>query len=89
MALFNREPAVIIGIVAACTLAVIQTLAGEGIIGADVADTVSKAIDPAGGWLLPIVLGIITRFVVFSPATAQKLRDEVPPGYVPAGEAVG
>lgn len=65
--ILKREPAVVIGIVAACTLAVIQTLAGEGIIGTDVADTIGKALDPTTGWALPIIVGIVTRFFV-SPA---------------------
>jgi amino acid permease len=64
----KREPAVVIGIVAAVILAVIQTLAGQGVLGTDVADTFAKALDPTTGWALPIVLGIVTRFFV-SPAT--------------------
>lgn len=65
----KREPAVVIGILAAVALAVVQTLAGEGVIGADIADTIGKALDPTTGWALPIVVGIITRFFV-SPATS-------------------
>jgi hypothetical protein len=89
MALFKREPAVVIGIVAACALAVVQTLAGEGVLRGDVAATIEGAISPESGWAIPIILGIVTRFFVYSPATAAKLKAEVPPGYVAAGEAVG
>ena len=69
--ILGREPAVIIGIAAACVLAVIQTLAGEGVIGSDVADTFAKAFDPTTGWALPIIVGIITRFFVFAPKTVE------------------
>ena len=66
----SREPAVIIGIIAACLWAVVQTLSGQGVIGADVAATIGLAIDPAqGGWLIPLVVGIVTRFFVYAPAT--------------------
>ena len=84
MSILNREPAVIIGVVAACVLAVFQTLTAEGIVGADVADTVVKALDPTTGWALPIIIGIVTRFFVFSPAKAKELEAMVPEGYVPA-----
>lgn len=83
MGLLNREPAVIVGIVAAVIIAVIQTLTSNGVIGADVLDTVEKALSPNGGWALPILVGIVTRFLVFSPAKAAELKAEVPPGYVP------
>ena len=63
----KREPAVVIGIIAACLLAVVQVLGGEGIIGQDLADTIGKALDPTTGWAIPVVVGIITRFFV-SPA---------------------
>lgn len=63
----RHEPAVVIGVIAAAVLAAIQSLAGNGVIGADIADTISKALDPTTGWAIPIVLGIVTRFFV-SPA---------------------
>ena len=63
----KREPAVVIGIIAAAILAAVQVAAGEGILGADIADTIGKALDPTTGWALPIIVGIITRFFV-SPA---------------------
>ncbi len=69
----RKEPAVVIGILAACILAVVNTLAGQGVIGTDVADTIGRAIDPNalpnGGWALPIVVGLVTRFFVYSPPT--------------------
>lgn len=79
MALLKKEPAVIIGVLAACVLAVVQTLAGEGVIGADLSDTVTKALDPTTGWALPIILGIVTRFFVYSPAKADELLHTPPP----------
>ena len=64
----KREPAVAIGIVAACIVAVLSTLAGEGVLGQDVVDTIGSAIDPGrNGWLLPILAGLVTRAFV-SPA---------------------
>lgn len=84
MNILKREPAVIIGIVAACVLAVVSTLQGEGIIRDDIAATIGQALDPTTGWALPIIIGIITRFFVFSPAKAAELKAEVPSGYVPA-----
>lgn len=68
----KREPAVIIGIVAAVLLAVVQSLAGQGVIGTDISDTIGKALDPTSGWAIPIVLGIVTRFFV-SPAAKPGL----------------
>lgn len=64
---FRNEPAVVIGILAAAALAAIQSLAGNGVIEADIAATIGRAIDPSSGWALPIVVGVITRFFV-SPA---------------------
>jgi hypothetical protein len=69
----KREPAVIIGIVAAAILAALQSLAGSGVLGQDVVDTIAMAIDPArGGWFLPIILAVITRLFV-SPAAKPGL----------------
>lgn len=67
MTRIKRDPAVVIGIIAAAILAAVQVAAGEGILGADIADTIGKALDPTTGWALPIIVGIITRFFV-SPA---------------------
>lgn len=69
MSLFQKEPAVIIGIIAAAVLAAIQSLSGNGVISPDLAETVRKAIDPSGGWAIPIIVAIITRFAVYSPNT--------------------
>lgn len=67
IAKIKGEPAFVIGTVAAVILAVLQTLAGRGIVGTDVLDTVARAIDPTTGWAIPIILGFVTRFFV-SPA---------------------
>lgn len=68
----KREPAVVIGIIAAAALAAIQSLAGNGVIGQDVADTIGKAFNPDGGWAIPIIVAVITRFFV-SPAAKPGL----------------
>jgi uncharacterized membrane protein YeaQ/YmgE (transglycosylase-associated protein family) len=84
MTLFQKEPAVIIGIIAAAIIAVVQSLQGNGVLDGSIADIIANAISPESGWLLPIIIGIVTRFAVFSPAKAAELKAEVPPGYVPA-----
>lgn len=63
----KREPAVVIGSIAAVILAAIQAAAGENLLPANIADIVAKALDPTGGWAIPIIVAIITRFFV-SPA---------------------
>jgi len=61
-------PAILVGAIAAALLAAIQSLAGDGVIGEDVLATVAGALDPTkGGWLLPLLIGALTRFFV-SPA---------------------
>ena len=65
----KREPAVVIGIIAAGILAAFQYAAGAGVIGTDILDTIGKAIDPTTGWAIPILVGLVTRFFV-SPATS-------------------
>ena len=64
----KREPAVLIGVIAAAILAVVQSLAGNEIITGDIAVTIQNALSPESGWAIPIILGLITRFFV-SPAT--------------------
>jgi hypothetical protein len=63
----KSEPAVVIGVIAACVLAVVQTLNGYQVISDDIAGTIGRALDPTRGWAIPIVVAIITRFFV-SPA---------------------
>lgn len=76
----RREPAVVIGIVAAVALAVLQTLGGQGVLEPDLVATITGFFDnastadvPLDGWGMPIVLGVITRFFV-SPADHVGLR---------------
>jgi hypothetical protein len=77
--LLNREPAVIIGVVAAAILAATTSLAGNDVIGADLAATLEAALSPESGWALPIIIGIVTRFFVYSPAKADELLHTPPP----------
>lgn len=66
----KSEPAVVIGVIAAALLAALQSLAGHGIVRPDIVDTVTKALDPTqGGWAIPILVSIVTRFFV-SPANS-------------------
>lgn len=72
----QKEPAVIIGIIAAAALAALNSLAGNGVIGQDVVDTIASAIDPTkGGWAIPILVGFVTRFFVYAPPSVQKIAD--------------
>lgn len=82
MSIAKREPLVLLGIAFTVGLAVVQSLQGQGIIGEDIAATITAAIDPEGGWLLPLIVTVIGRFLVYSPAKAEELKAEVPPGYV-------
>lgn len=61
-------PAFWVGFIFSAILAVLQVAQGNGLIGQDVVDTIALAIAPEkGGWLLPLVIGLVTRFFV-SPA---------------------
>lgn len=65
LARLRNEPAVVIGIGAAALLAALQSLAGHGVIRPDIVDTITKALDPTtGGWAIPILVSIVTRFFV-------------------------
>jgi len=75
----KNEPAVVIGVVAACILAVIQVLNGQAIISDNLAATIQQALDPTSGWAIPIILGFITRFFVYGPKTAETLLNTPPP----------
>lgn len=68
----KSEPALVIGALAAALLAALQSLAGSDLIGQNVLDFVVKALSPDGGWALPIIIAIVTRFFV-SPAAKPGL----------------
>jgi hypothetical protein len=72
IALFQKEPLVILGALAAGVLAVVQSLGGHGVLSGDVVQWVTNALDPNSGWLLPLVVGIIGRFLVYSPQSHAK-----------------
>lgn len=72
METIKRNPVLVIGILAAAIIAGVQQAVGSGVLGADVADTVVKALSPDGGWLIPIILAIVTRFFV-TPVAAPAL----------------
>lgn len=86
MSVLKREPAVLLGILFAAVMAALQSLAGNGIIGQDVVDTIASAFDPSkGGWAIPLITGLITRQFVFSPAKTQEVANLAtfqPPGTV-------
>jgi hypothetical protein len=66
----KTEPALIIGFIGAAVLAVIQTFAGSGIVSADTGQTILNIATT----LIPLIVGIITRAFVTSPATVAKIR---------------
>jgi len=70
----KREPVLIVGALFAAGYAVLASLAGSGVIGQDIADTIGRAINPEGGWLLPIVAALITRFFT-TPAYAPAIKE--------------
>lgn len=63
----KKEPAVVIGALAAAFLAAVNVLVGNDLIGSGLGDFLTKALDPTSGWALPLIVGVITRFFV-SPA---------------------
>ena len=69
---FNKEPAVLIGIIVTVILGAVQTLTGEGIISEALAGTVTDLLN-AGAQLvvllIPIITGILIRSQVYSPAS--------------------
>jgi hypothetical protein len=71
--IFGREPAVILGIIAAAVLAAVRSLGGDGVIGPDLADSIERALNPTDGWAIPIILGIVTRFFVYAPKTVKEV----------------
>ena len=72
MKIFGREPAIWIGIIAAAILAAFTQAAGQGVVGPDVVDTAGRALDPTGGWAIPLLVAFVTRFFV-SPAAKPGL----------------
>ncbi len=79
----KNEPAVAIGVIAAAAFAGLQAAAGRELISPDLAATLERALNPEGGWLWPIIIGIVTRFFVYGPKSAEALRAEPPPGWTP------
>jgi hypothetical protein len=75
----KNEPAFLIGVIASCILAVVTVLNGSALISDSLAATLQAALDPTGGWAIPIILGLITRFFVYGPKTAQTLLNTPPP----------
>jgi hypothetical protein len=70
----KREPVLVIGVLFAAAYAVVQSLSGQGILSPDLGETIGRALNPEGGWLLPIVASLITRFFV-TPAYAPVIKE--------------
>jgi len=62
----RREPAVVIGAVAAVIIAAVQTSGGQNLLDGSVVDWITTALNPdpaALGWALPLILGLVVRFI--------------------------
>lgn len=68
IARIRHEPALVIGFLAAIVLAGVQYANGQNLLPGGVLDWVTNALNPEGGWAIPILVGFITRWFV-SPAT--------------------
>ena len=82
----KREPVLVIGVLFAAAYAAITTLAGSGVIGQDIADSIGKAINPEGGWLLPIIAALITRYFV-TPTSAPSVKEGTEVKVITPGDA--
>lgn len=83
--ILQKEPAVVIGVIATIVLNAIAELSGNGLISAGTAEASTNIVNSGVSLLisiLPIILALVTRQFVTSPATAAALKAEVPPGYV-------
>lgn len=69
LARIKNEPAVVIGFIGVVVLGVLQSLAGNGIIGADVVATWSNLVGSAEmpGPIAVLFVAIVTRFFVSPP----------------------
>lgn len=69
IARIKHEPAVVIGFVGVVVLGVLQSLAGNGVIGADVVETWSNLVGSADmpGPIAVLLVAIVTRFFVSPP----------------------
>ncbi len=81
----KNEPAVVIGIIGMAAVSALQSLAGNEVISADIVTTVGNLIGTvqAPGPATLLLAGVVTRFFVYGPKSAEALRAEPPPGWTP------
>jgi len=75
MTIFGRQPAVWIGIIVSCILAVISTLLGQGVISDALAGKVTDLVTATGQILTilsPLIAGLLIRQTV-TPVVAPSL----------------
>lgn len=80
MSFAGREPAVIIGIIVSCILAVLQVLTGADVIRDDTADSLTNVVNSLAGiatFIAPLVAAIIIRQKV-TPISQPKLPAGTP-----------
>lgn len=76
MTLWNREPAVLIGVAVTIVLNAIATLNGEGLISDAAAGNVTDLVNGVSGLLLallPLITAVLIRGRVYSPASVESL----------------
>lgn len=66
---FNKQPAILVGIVLAIVVGAIEQFVGGGIITTDSGESATNIANAAA----PLVVGIITRSLVFSPSTVTAI----------------
>lgn len=76
IARLRNEPAVLIGIIGTAIVAALQSLAGNGVIGADLVDTIARLVGTVEqpGPAVVLLAGIVIRFFVYGPETVAAIR---------------
>lgn len=78
----TKEPALVIGTVVTIVVGAIATLSGNGFISDTAAGKATDIVNATGQLLLllaPLVVGVLTRGQVYSPATVAQIVEAVDP----------
>ena len=77
----RNQPVIIFSAVGAIIVAGAQSLAGHGVIGQDIVDTLVKAVGE-NGWLWAFLIPLVARWFAWGPVTVEKMTqpgNEPPP----------
>lgn len=88
MTIFGREPAFWIGVIAACILAVVQTLLGQGVVSDALAGQATDfvtALSQVVTLLVPVIAGLLIRTQVTPTAAPQLDKGTTVEVITPAG----